>query len=110
MALLEIPTRTDISLYDLTVELEGVVFLLSFTYNTRAARWFVSFGDTEGTPLREGIKLVSNWELTQTWVQQGRPAGGVYAINPENDDDPVRDTLGTSSVFVYDEGGKFTDG
>ncbi len=110
MAVLEIPTRTDISLYDFTVELDGVVFLLSMTYNTRAARWMLSFNDVEGNPLRQGIKLVSNWELTQTWVQQGRPDGGVYCINAETDADPVRETLGTDSVLTYDEGGRLTDG
>lgn len=110
MSVLEIPTRTDISLYDFTVELDGVVFLVSLTYNTRAQRWFFSLSDADGTPLRQGIKMVANWELTQTWVQQGRPAGGLYAINAENDADPVRETLGTDAVFSYDEGGKLTDG
>lgn len=110
MAILEIPTRTDISLYDFTIELDGVVFLLSLTYNTRAARWFATFNDVDGNPLRSSVKLVSNWELTQAWVQQNRPDGGVWSINSENDDDPVRETLGTASVFTYEEGGKFTDG
>ena len=110
MALLEIPTRTDLSVYDFTIELDAVVYTLSMVYNTRAERWFLSILDIDGNALREGLKMVSNWELTTTWVQQSRPDGAFYAINPENDDDPNRDTLGTSSVFVYDEGGKLTDG
>ena len=110
MAVFEIPTRTDISVYDFSVELDDVVFLIALTYNTRAQRWFFSFTDLDGNPLREGLKLVSNWELTLNWVQQGRPDGGVYAINAENDDDPTRDTLGTQAVFTYDEGGKLVDG
>jgi len=110
MAVLEIPTRTDLSVYDFTVELDSVVFLVTMVYNVRSAHWFFSMGDVDGTPLREGIKLVSNWELTQAWVQQGRPDGGMYATNAENDDDPDRDTLGSTSVFVYDEGGKLVDG
>lgn len=110
MALVEIPTRTDLSVYDFTVELDAVVYTLSMVYNTRAERWFLSILDIDGNPLREGLKMVSNWPLLTTWVQQDRPDGSMWAINPENDDDPNRDTLGTSSVFVYDEGGKLTDG
>jgi len=110
MALLAIPTRTDLSVYDFTIELDAVVYTISMVYNTRAGRWFFSMLDLDGNPLREGIKMVSNWELTLTWVQQGRPDGGMYVINPENDDDADRDTLGTSAVFCYDEGGKLVDG
>jgi hypothetical protein len=105
MAILEIPTRTDLSVYDFTIELDEVVFRISMVYNVRSAHWHFSVSDLDGEPLREGIKLVSNWPLTLTWVQQGRPDGSMVAANPENDDDPNRDTLGTQSVLVYDEGG-----
>lgn len=110
MAVLEIPTRTDISSYNFTIELDEVVFRIVMVYNTRAAQWFFSIRDIDGNSLREGLKMVANWPLLLTWVQQGRPDGAMYAINPENDDDPDRDTLGTSAVFTYDEDNKFTDG
>lgn len=110
MAVLEIPTRTDLSVYDFTVELDSVVFTIIMIYNVRAGHWFFSVLDLDGVPLREGIKLVSNWELTSTWVQQGRPDGALLAANPENDDDPDLDTLGTTSVLVYNEGGALVDG
>lgn len=105
MTVLEVPTRTDLSDYSFTVELDAVVYTVTMVYNVRSAHWYFSVADIDGNPLREGIKLVSNWELTQTWVQQGRPDGALLAANPENDDDPDRDTLGTTSVLVYDEGG-----
>lgn len=104
MAIQEIPTRTDISLYSFTVDLDEVVFTISLTYNVRAERWFFSLLDIDGNPLRQGLKMVANWALTLPWTQQGRPGGELYATNPQNDDDPTRDTLGTTAVFVYDEG------
>lgn len=107
MAIREIPTRVDISVYDFTIELDSVVFTISMFYNVRADHWFFSILDLDGNPLREGLKIVANWPLTQTWIQQGRPAGELVCANPQTDDDPDRDTLGTSAVFVYDEGGAF---
>lgn len=110
MAVLEVPTRTDISVYDFTVELDSVVYTVTLYFNVRSNHWYCDVADIDGTPLREGIKLVSNWPLLTTWVQQSRPDGALYAINAENDDDPDRDTLGTTSVFTYDEGGALVDG
>jgi hypothetical protein len=107
MAILEIPTRTDISVYSEAVELDNVIYTLRFTFNVRSNHWYLDVYDIDGLPLREGVKLVSNFPLTTTWIQQGRPDGEFVAANPSSDDDPDRDTLGASSVLVYNEGGAF---
>lgn len=105
MAIVTLPTRTDISVYAFTVELDNELFAISLTFNVRSNHWYMSIADADGIPVREGIKLVSNWPLLLTWIQQGRPAGEMICASPYTDEDPDRDTLGTSSVFVYDEGG-----
>ena len=107
MAILEIPTTIDSSDYDFTVELDSVVYTISMWYNTRHARWYFSISDIDGNPLRQGLTMVCNWALLLTWIQQSRPDGELVCANPENDDDPDRDTLGTSAVLCYDEGGAF---
>ena len=104
MAILRVPTRTDNSAYRYTVELDGVVFRLLFIFNVRSNHWHLSLYDIDGNALREGLKLVSNWPLTVPWTQQGRPDGELICANPENDEDPDRDTIGTDSVLCYDEG------
>lgn len=104
MAVLELFTRTDLSVYDYTVELDETVFTLSLYFNVRSNHWYFSVLDIDGNPLREGLKLVSNWAPFLSWVQQGRPDGELICANPENDDDPDRDTLGTTAVLTYDEG------
>lgn len=105
MAVFELFTRTDLSVYSYTVDLDDTIYTLSFTFNVRSNHWYLSVLDIDGNQLRTGLKLVSNWAPWLTWVQQGRPAGELYCTNPENDDDPDRDTLGTTSVVTYDEGG-----
>lgn len=109
MAALELFTRTDLSVYDYTVELDAVVYTMSFFFNVRSDHWYFSVLDLDGNPLREGLKLVANWTPWLQWVQQGRPIGELYCTNPENDNDPDRDTLGTESVVIYDEGGAIGD-
>lgn len=105
MAILELPTRVDLSVYDFTLDLDNETFTLAFTYNTRSAHWHMDVFDLDGQPLRLGIKLVSNWPLLLTWIQQGRPDGELICANPQADDDPSQTSLGTASVLVYDEGG-----
>lgn len=107
MAIQELPTRTDLSVYDFTLELDGEVFTIAMTFNRRCNHWYMSLFDADGVAVREGIKLVANWSLLLTWVQQGRPEGGMIAVNPGNDNDPDRDTLGTECVLTYDEGNDF---
>lgn len=107
MAILELPTRTDLSVYDFTIELDEVVFTYSFFFNTRSNHWYLNILDIDGNPLREGIKIVSNWPLLVPWTQQGRPAGEMVSASPQTDDDPDRETFGTASVLTYDEGGAF---
>lgn len=107
MAILKVPTPTAFSVYDFTIDLDSVVYTISMFYNTRSARWYFSLSDIDGNPLRQGLKLVSNWPLTQTWTQQGRPEGELIAANPENDNDANRDTLDVDVFVCYDEGGAF---
>lgn len=107
MAIVKIPTRIDLNVYDFTLELDDVVFTLSFVYNERSDHWYFSILDIDGNPLRQGIKLVSNFPLTTQWMERGRPQGEFIAANPENDDDPGQTSLGVDSVLCYDEGGAF---
>lgn len=105
MAILELFTRTDLSVYDYTVDLDDVVYTLSFVFNVRSNHWYFSVQDIDGNELRSGLKLVSNWAPWLRWVQQSRPEGELICTNAENDDDPDRDTLGTTAILVYGEGG-----
>ena len=107
MAIVEIPTRTDLQLYNFTIELDSVVFRLAMVYNERCGHWYLSIADIDGNRLRDGIKVVANWPLTQSWISLDRPDGEFLCANPQTDDDPDDDTLGTSAVLVYDEGGAF---
>ena len=101
MPSLLLPTRSDLGNYSFEVELDGVVFGLIIRFNRRDNRWYFDLLDAEGAPLREGIKVVSNWPLLRTMVQQGRPEREIAAIRANGSDDPDRNTLGLDSFLSY---------
>lgn len=96
-----LPTRNDLGRYVFRVDLDGVVFGLDMRINSRDGRWYYDLLDANGTPLRQGIKIVSNWPTLLTMVQQGRPDREILAIRPHGTDDPTFETLGVDSFLSY---------
>ena len=81
MAVLIIPTRTDLANYDQTVELDGVEFVFEFRFNARDDAWYFNVLNTSGDRLRSGIKVMSNWALLQLWKDDTRPGGEIIAFD-----------------------------
>lgn len=102
MAFQTIPVRSDLPAYEMQVELDGVIFTLGFTYNTRAGYWVLDISDANEVPLLVGIKIISGWLLTNRFVNDGLPAGDffVYDTSGKNED-PKIDDFGTNKVFLY---------
>jgi hypothetical protein len=61
MAILTIPTSTTLAVYRFTIELEDVVYGLSFFWNNRDERWYFDLSDEDGNLLRAGLKAVTGW-------------------------------------------------
>lgn len=57
-----ISTRED-PYYVQRTKLDGRVYILSFSYNEREERWYLSLLDETEDPIIQGLKLVSNWSL-----------------------------------------------
>lgn len=101
MATETLPTRTDISRYVFRIDLDDVTFGIDLRFNTRDQHWYLTLQDADGNPLRQGIKIVGNWQLLRTMVQQGRPLRDLIAIRPSGSGDPDRETLGVDSFLSY---------
>lgn len=96
-----IPQRT--AFFSQRVELDGVNYLLDFSYNQRADCFFLTVNDENGTYLLGPIKIVSNWPLLR-WhrYQPGLPPGELWAISTlENIDVPGLATFGSDVGFYY---------
>jgi hypothetical protein len=89
MATLHIPTSAD-PYYRQKTKLEGRDFILAFSYNERIERWYLSIYDEEETPLRLGIKLITNWPLLRHYHFDPRmPPGELMAVASDGSREPA---------------------
>lgn len=104
MPVVTIPTRTDIGRYRFSVDLTGVVFVFVFAFNRRDNHWYFDLLDNAGERIRSGVKVTPNWPLLRQLVQQGRPDGLLFAIDPQGNLEPGLEDLGAQVKLTYDDG------
>ncbi len=97
-----IPTRTDLGIYQFSIELEGVVFFFSFQFNTRDNSWFFDLSDIDGDPIRQGVKCVTNFPLLRLDASADRPEGELFVVDTTGQDRRATlDDLGDGLDFVH---------
>jgi hypothetical protein len=104
MPAVTIPTRTDLGRYRFSVELTDVVFIFALAFNRRDQHWYFSLFDSAGNRIRSGVKVTPNWPLLRQLVQQGRPDGLLFAIDPQGNLEPGLEDLGGQVKLTYDDG------
>src|SRR5262245_60003859 len=68
--------------YSQRTRLDGRDFLLSFAWNQREERWYLSIEDDVGDLLLAGLKLISNWPLLHAYQSDPRlPPGELVAFD-----------------------------
>jgi hypothetical protein len=101
---LTIPTRTDTGRYRFSIELSGVVFVFVFSFNRRDDHWYFDLLDNAGEAIRSGVRVTPNFPLLRQLVQQGRPDGLLFAIDPQGNLEPGLEDLGGQVKLTYDDG------
>ncbi len=104
MALLEIPVRSDIPAYTFSIELEGVVYVMIFTFNARYDRWFMDIKTNEEVDLLLGVPLIASIPLTDRFKDDRLPPGTFVVVDLTGENrDPTRFELGEDMKLVYQE-------
>jgi len=97
-----IPLQTSVSSFRQRTSLDGVPFELEFRWNERDGAWYMSIADTDGNPLRSGIRLAVDSPLLHSLVSDTRPNGELYAIDIEDSGEEAGfDDLGQRVVLYY---------
>lgn len=66
-------------------QLEGVEYLLNFTWNSRETAWYLGIYDQDQNPLCLQIKLVVSWSLLRKFRQLPNiPPGCLYCADLTN--------------------------
>jgi hypothetical protein len=103
MAILDIPTRSDLDRYSLAAAIEGTEYRMVFSYNTRDEYWYLSIELTDGTPLVSGRPLVADTPLLNRWVNDELPEDGfLMAVDSTGDgEEAVKEDLGDRIRLVW---------
>jgi hypothetical protein len=102
MAILEIPTNSDNPSWSEIIALEGIGYLLSFTWNNRDNSWVLDIQLPDETPIIMGIKMITNYELLGTYAEQNMPEGSMVLYDTSGArEDCTRDELGNRWKLYY---------
>lgn len=104
MAVLEIPTRSDIEAYSFTIDLEKVTYGFAFHFNARMGNWIFDILTSDGTPIYQGIPVYVNQLPLARFPNPLLPPGNLMFIDTSGADlDPGEDDLGTRVLMIYIE-------
>jgi hypothetical protein len=104
MALIEIPTRSDLKAYEMQLELDGVTYTLGFRFNERLGLWVMDIGDANENDLLNGIPLLTNVPLTDDYVAEGLPPGRFICEDTTGQSrDAGAEDLGNGVRLLYEE-------
>lgn len=112
MALLIPCTPGTASRWSQRTSLAGRDYVLSFDWLERAGQWRMSIADQDGSPIREGIALVTARRLLGGVVDARRPPGELVVVDTLNlyDLDPGFSDLGARFALAYLDPSEVPDG
>jgi hypothetical protein len=87
---LTIPTDDQgLAFYRIRTDLDGVQYILYFSYNNREGCWYLSMYDINENALLEGLKLVCYSPMLDRFrYMDGLPPGEMMVISNTTDDTP----------------------
>jgi len=92
----------ELGAFTFSVDMDGSDFQLNFQFNSREQFWYFDLLNAEGTVLRSGIKVVSNYPLLRLFKERTRPLGELISYDTRwSPTDPGLEDLNVTSIFGY---------
>ena len=89
------------------IELNNETFILSFKWNALNEYWSMNIYDQNESPLVLGIKIVTQFNLTEQLVQSGMPQGDILCENIIGGFEKIkRNDMGLTNELVFFETGE----
>ncbi len=107
MAILVIPTFAEYR-YTEQVTLEGVTYSLAFDWSEIEGvenSWHMDLLTEGGTPIRYGIKLVTDFPLLRHVSHEDYPPGEMILVDMQGDAEPEFEGFGSRWLLMYIESG-----
>lgn len=84
------------------IELNGVNFILTFSWNVFNEFWSMNIYDIDLNPIVLGIKIVTQWNLTEQIVQDNMPINDIICQNIVGEFQKIeRYDMGRTNELVY---------
>ena len=88
--------------YEYSIQLEGVSYRLTFTWNERTKAWYLDIADDNGTEIVSGKRIIHTWPLFGRYALDTLPPGSFFALVLDDSDlDPLFEDLGTRVSLTY---------
>lgn len=98
----KIPVDSILSNKEFRTELDGIFFLLSFRFNSRAAIWMMDISDENSNIIVSGIALLLGVNLLGRFPDSKLPPGTLFVENfSEENVEATRDNLGEDILLLY---------
>jgi len=80
------------------VQLDGKVYALRVSWNSRMGTWVMDIYTGDGQALMQGIRVVAGWPLLPRGAREGLPPGELFVVNVAGRyrQDPGRRSMGES--------------
>jgi hypothetical protein len=103
MTTFDIAVRTDgYPNFDLDQSLDGAVYLMTFRWNERESKWYMTLADDTGDPIFAGVKVVADRVISFRTADARMPPGDITTIDTSGAGlDPGLDDLGNRVKLVY---------
>lgn len=86
------------------IELNNETFILSFKWNALNEYWSMNIFDQNESPIALGVKIVTQFNLTEQLVQEGMPKGDIVCQNIIGGFEKIkRDDMGLTNELVFYE-------
>ena len=103
MAVFEIPIPVSTGIaFKFRADLEGVLFLFEFRYNTRGQYWMLGLSDAGGEPIVNGVRCVIDYSLLAHCSSEIQPLGQLRLVDTsQTSTDPGPYDLGDRVRLTY---------
>lgn len=104
MTFFTIPVGNSLPWYKFKITLSGVIFTLSFRYNTRSSRWVMDIQDPSGNPILCGLVCLIERNMDGQYTTFAIPAGIFFATDDTGQGtQPTLYSFGTDHTLWYED-------
>lgn len=88
------------------IQLSGIIYNLRFQWNALNEYWVMSIYNRNDEPIVIGIKVVTNYNLTEQFVAIGMPPGDIVCLNVLGEWGKIQrfDMGQVAELFYFEEG------